>query len=75
METAVPVENRGALAQDEFSRLVAALSQHRSMKHAVDWLARHDPPIGPAGMVTQDEYSHDIVVAYPGGLWVVYDST
>jgi hypothetical protein len=26
-------------------------------------------------MVTQDEFSHDFLVAYPGGLWLVYDST
>ena len=28
-----------------------------------------------AGMLTQDEFSHDILVEYPGGLWLVYDST
>ena len=38
-------------------------------------LAGHTPPLGLAGMVTQDEFSHDILVAYPGGLWLVYDST
>lgn len=75
MVTAVPVENRAALAPDEFARVVAAVSKHRTIKHAVDWLLGLDPPITPAGMVTQDEYSHDIFAAYSGGLWLVYDST
>jgi hypothetical protein len=75
VDTAVPVENRAALAPDEFARIAAAVSQQRTIKHAVDWLLGHDPPIIPSGMVTQDDYSHDIFAAYPGGLWLVYDST
>jgi hypothetical protein len=75
VDTAVPVENRAALAPDEFARIAAAVSQQRTIKHAIDWLLGHDPPIIPTGMVTQDEYSHDIFAAYPGGLWLVYDST
>jgi hypothetical protein len=38
------------------------------------WLATNR--VSPrADMVTEDEYSHDILVVYPGGLWLVYDST
>ncbi len=33
------------------------------------------PPLALADMVTQDEFSHDFLVAYPGGLWLVYYST
>jgi len=51
------------------------VGEHRSIKHAVDWLVAHKPPLAPVGMVTQDEFSHDILVAYPGGLWLVYDTT
>jgi hypothetical protein len=75
MESTFAIENRAALAPGAFAPLAGALSQHRSIKHAVDWLVRHEPPIVPTGVVTQDEYSHDILVAYPGGLWLVYDST
>jgi len=75
VERAIPVENRAGLSADEFARIAAAVSGHRSVKHAVDWLAACDPPLAPTEMVTQDEYSHDILVAYPGGLWLVYDST
>jgi hypothetical protein len=73
--TALAVENRAALAPDEFARVAAAVSTHYTMKHAIDWLLGQHPPIIPTGMVTQDEYSHDILAAYPGGLWLVYDST
>ena len=70
-----PIENRARLPAAEFDPLAAVLAGQRSIKHTVDWLAGHAPPLGLAGMVTQDEFSHDILVAYPGGLWLVDDST
>lgn len=75
MEGTFPIENRAGLPAEAFERLAGALARQRSIKHAVDWLAGHEPPLAPVGMVTQDEFSHDILVAYPGGLWLVYDST
>ena len=75
MKRAIPIENRAGLEADRFSHIAGTLSGQGSIKHAVDWLAAHDPPITPAGMVTQDEFSHDILVAYPGELWLVYDTT
>ncbi len=73
--TAFPIENRAALSPDDFARIAEAVASHRSIKHAVDWLHGHRAPLSPSGMVTQDEFSHDILVAYPGGLWLVYDTT
>ncbi|MGC8638980.1 MAG: hypothetical protein ACP5XB_03770 [Isosphaeraceae bacterium] len=75
MERAVPVENRARLTAESLSPLRNSLADHRFIKRAVDWLAAHDPPIAPTGMVTRDEFSHDILVPYPGGLWLVYDSS
>jgi hypothetical protein len=75
VETAIPVENRACLAAADLSRIAGALARQRSIKHAVDWLAAHDPPIAPSGMVTQDEFSHDIIVLYASELWLVYDTT
>ncbi len=70
-----PIENRARLSTNDFGRIADAVATHGSIKRAVDWMARHDPPLAPSGMVTQDEYSHDILVAIPAGLWLVYDST
>ena len=75
LKRTVPVENRANLAADDVARIAELVELHQSIKQAVDWLAAHDPPLTLADMVTQDEYSHDILVAYPGGLWLVYDST
>jgi hypothetical protein len=75
VNTSIPVENRAGDVAASLSRIAAELALQRSIKHAVDWLAAHDPPIAPTGIVTQDEFSHDILVPYVGGLWLVYDTT
>ncbi len=75
LETAFPIENRAGLARGDFVRIAGSVASHNSIKHAVDWLRGHNPPLAPSGMVTQDEFSHDILVSYPGELWLVYDTT
>jgi hypothetical protein len=75
MQTGFPIENRAGLTPDEFAPLTTAVAGHRSIKHAIDWLAGHSPPLAPADMLTQDEFSHDVLVPYAGGLWLVYDVT
>ena len=73
--TAFPIENRGNLAPEDFDRIAEGVANHRSIKHAIDWMGRQNPPLSPSGMVTQDEFSHDILVACSAGLWLVYDTT
>jgi hypothetical protein len=75
METPAPIENRANLAARQFDRLAQSLTEHHSIKHALDWLQGHRPPLTVSDMVTQDEFSHDILVSYPGGLCLVYDVT
>jgi hypothetical protein len=75
LNTSFPIENRAKLSAHELGRLACALSPQRSIKQAVDWWVGQHPPLAPSGMVTQDEFSHDIIVALPGGLWLVYDTT
>ena len=72
---AFPIENLGNLPPEVFDRIAEDVASHRSIKHAIDWMARQNPPLFPAGMVTQDEFSHDILIACRDGLWLVYDTT
>jgi hypothetical protein len=72
---AIPIENRANLAPDVFSRLAVPLSKQHSIKNAIDWLAGHQPPLTLTDIIAQDEFSHDILVEYPGGLWLAYDTS
>ena len=75
MTAGFPIENRSRLAPADFARIATAVASYSSIKHALDWLVAHDPPLAPSAMVTQDEFSHDILVPYPGELWLAYSTT
>jgi hypothetical protein len=74
VDTSIPIENRANLSRERFARIAEAAASHCSIRHALNWWLSENPPLTPADIVTQDEFSHDILVAYPGGLWLVYDS-
>ena len=75
MASGVLVENRAGLAAEAFDALSRVLAPQDSLRRALDWLLGQRPPLAPEEMLTQDEYSHDLLVPYPGGLYLVYDST
>ncbi len=75
LDDAIRIENRAGLEDQAFLSLAGDLSRQHSVRHVLDWLRRHDPPLKMQDMVTQDEFSHDILVAYREGLYLVYDST
>ena len=73
MSASTLIENRAKLSAVAFGQLVQVLACHKSIKQALDWMTAHRPPLTFSDMVTQDEFSHDILVAYPGGLFLAYD--
>jgi hypothetical protein len=75
MQPELLLENRAGLPEQNFVQLARQVAAQHSMKQALDWLLGQAPPLALTDMVTQDEFSHDFLVAYPGGLWLVYDSS
>jgi hypothetical protein len=75
MDSDTPIENHAHLDPATFAELARAVASHRSIKHALDWLIAQSPPLSFSDMVTQDEFSHDILAELPGGLHLVYDIT
>ena len=75
MSDAIPVANRAGLTPAAFEPLRLVLSQQSSMRKALDWFFAQSPPLVPEDLVAQDEFSHDLLVPYPGGLTLSYDTT
>jgi hypothetical protein len=75
MKAQIELENRAGLDDEALPDLIRQVSGQRSIRQVVDWLGRHRPPLKMEDMVTQDEFSHDILVPYGNGLYLVYDST
>jgi hypothetical protein len=52
-----------------------AVARHRSLTDAVAWGLAHRPPLIVAEVITQDEYTHDVLLPYRDARWIVYDTT
>lgn len=72
------VLNLAGLAEDEFAALERILANHKTLGAALTWAAagpRTDfLPQTVAEVVTQDEFTHDVVIPYKN-LFLVYDTT
>ena len=69
------VENRSRLALGEFDELERYLAGQTSVRHVLLWLAKHEPPLQVQDMITQDEFSHDILIPFKDGQYIVYESS
>ena len=75
MAEAVPVSNFAALPDEQFELLRAELSKQTSMAKALAWFSEQNPKLVPADLVPQDEFSYDLLVPYPGNLYLSYDTS
>jgi hypothetical protein len=46
-----------------------------TLAEVLDWARRMTPPLVVTEIVTQDEYTHDIVLPFEGGHFLVFDAT
>lgn len=67
--------DRAGLAADELARLDREVAAHHTLGHLVRWCAEQRPQRNIVEIVTQDEYTHDVVVPYRDELHLVYDTT
>lgn len=72
------VFNLADLAENLFTGLAAELAKHTTLRHVLIW-ANSQPkadflPQIVAEVVTQDEFTHDVVVPYKN-FFLVYDTT
>ncbi|MEZ4448115.1 MAG: hypothetical protein R3B09_01465 [Nannocystaceae bacterium] len=67
--------DRVGLPPEHFAALSAAVGDLHTLREVVRWGAAVDPPRRIIDVITQDEYTHDVVVPIEGGLFLVFDST
>jgi hypothetical protein len=64
MSEPIPVENRAGLPAEAFAPLERVLREQSSMTRAMAWWFAQKPPLSPAGIVAQDEFSYDLLVPH-----------
>lgn len=72
------VENLSSLQPNELAGLAREIDQHEGLNQVLAWAGRHAPgsflPQIVAEVITQDKFSHDVIVPYKD-VFLVYDTT
>lgn len=71
----VEVTPVGDVAPTEIAGLRAAFNGLHTLAGVLDWLRAQIPPRRVSEIVTQDEYTHDVVVPWTERLTLVFDAT
>lgn len=71
----VPIEDRAGVSSEVLTQLAAIVATQHTLHDVVTWGLARNPPRMVCDVVVQDEYTHDVVFPYEGGLYLVYDTT
>jgi hypothetical protein len=73
--TDIPITYAVPLAPEARAEVARAAGGHRTLEAVLDWCRAQTPPIWVDEIVTQDEFTHDVVVRFGEQLYLVYDVT
>lgn len=72
------IANLSRLSDAEFASIANEISQHTGLNRALEWAARKPKrdihPQIVAEVVTQDEFTHDVILPFRN-IFIVYDTT
>lgn len=71
----VPVSSVGSVPQSVLARARAGLGDRRTLADVLRWGREQSPPRPVVEIITQDEYTHDVVVPFEGGHFLAFDAT
>lgn len=69
------ITNHAGLSAEALAKLESELPAHGTLLEVVRWSAAQIPPVVIANVVTQDEFTHDLVLRWQAGLFLVYGAT
>lgn len=67
--------DRTGLEEDERQRLRDALAPQTTLEKLLEWGRSRTPHLRVEEIITQDEFTHDVVVPYDRGLYFAFDVT
>lgn len=70
----IPLIDYAGLDSDERDTLGRTIAEHTTLERALDWARGLTPPRSVQSVLTQDEYTHDVLIPY-GSRHLVYDTS
>ncbi|MDB4906269.1 MAG: hypothetical protein JWO05_1053 [Gemmatimonadetes bacterium] len=71
----VPVSRVGSVPESTVDRAQAGLGERRTLADVLQWGREQSPTRDVVEIVTQDEYTHDVVIPFEAGHFLVFDAT
>jgi hypothetical protein len=71
----IPVHNEAGLPDERIAGLHAAVQPLRTLGDVLAWSRTGTRSRQPTEIVTQDEYTHDVVFRLDGELYLAFDTT
>jgi hypothetical protein len=72
---AIPFSDFANLSATDRDSLAQVVTRHQGLDQISAWGRTQSPPIAPADVIKQDEFTHDVLVPLPGNRWLVYGTT
>jgi len=70
----VPLIDLAGLEPPEREALARTIAVHTTLEQALDWARTLTPPRGVEAVLTQDEYTHDVLIPF-GARYLAYDTS
>ena len=71
----VPVTSAGSFDRRLYDQLAQQLQAQRTLGDVLSWGRAQSPPRSVIEIITQDEYTHDVVVELEAPHYLVFDTT
>jgi len=69
----IPLSNRAGLTRARADELARAVGGHATLHHVLEWGFAQKPVRQVEEIVTQDEYTHDILLPLDAPLYLAYE--
>ena len=71
----ITVKDYAGLSPAELGKIETIVQTHGGLDDIFTWGRGQTPPVHPANVIKQDEFTHDVLVPLPSGRWLVYGTT
>ena len=71
----VPVTTAGLIDRELYDGIAPQLRAQRTLGDVLSWGRAQAPPRSVTAIITQDEYTHDVVVELEVPYYLVFDTT
>jgi hypothetical protein len=72
---AIHIINHANLSVDACAALAAAVPTHGTLMEVVTWGRQLHPPVFLQETIALDEYTHEVLLRWREGLWLVYSTS